>query len=86
VITDISFLVYGCVASIATSSITMELAKGKTLEAAYQIAEEDIVNALGGLPDYKLHYSVLGPGALKEAIDNYRLQYRQMKGAHHANN
>ena len=50
VITDISFLVYGCVAAIATSSMTTELAKGKTLEEAYQITEEDIVNVLGGLP------------------------------------
>lgn len=74
VITDISFLVYGCVAAIATSSMTTELAKGKTLEEAYQITEEDIVEALSGLPDYKLHCSVLGPGALKKAIDNYRSQ------------
>jgi nitrogen fixation NifU-like protein len=64
VITNISFLVYGCVAAIATSSITTEFAKGKTLDEAYQITDEDIVNALGGLPDDKLHCSVLGPGAL----------------------
>ena len=74
VIRDISFLVYGCVAAIATSSMTTELAKGKTLEEAYQITEEDIVKALSGLPDDKLHCSVLGPGALKKAIDNYRSQ------------
>lgn len=74
VITDISFMVYGCAAAIATSSMTTELAKGRTLEEAYQIAEEDIVNTLGGLPDDKLHCSVLGPAALKKAIDNYRLQ------------
>ncbi len=72
VITDISFLVYGCAAAIATSSMTTELAKGKTLEEAYRMTEEDIVSALGGLPNDKLHCSVLGPGALKKAIDNYR--------------
>jgi len=74
VITDISFLVYGCVAAIAISSMRTELAKGKTLAEAYKITEEDIVNALGGLSDYKIHCSLLGPGALKKAIDNYRLQ------------
>ena len=74
VITDIGFLVYGCIAAIATSSMTTELAKGKTLEKAYQITEEDIVNALGGLPEHKLHCSVLAAEALKKAIDNYRAQ------------
>ncbi len=74
VITDISFLVFGCVAAIATSSITTELAKRRTLERAYEITEEDIVEALGGLPDHKLHCSVLGAEALKQAIDNYRIK------------
>ena len=72
VITDISFLVHGCVAAIATSSMTTVLAKGKTLEEAYQITEENITDAMGGLPDQKLHCSLLGPEALKKAIDNYR--------------
>lgn len=70
-IADISFLVFGCVAAIATSSMTTELAKGKTLEDAYKITEEDIANALGGLPEHKMHCSVLGAAALKNAIDNY---------------
>ncbi|HPJ01806.1 MAG TPA: iron-sulfur cluster assembly scaffold protein [Candidatus Limiplasma sp.] len=72
VITDISFLVHGCVAAIATSSMTTVLAKGKTLDEAYQITEENITDAMGGLPDHKLHCSLLGPKALKKAIDNYR--------------
>lgn len=71
VITDISFLVFGCVAAIASSSMTTELAKGKTLDEALKISEGDIVNALGGLPENKLHCSVLGATALKNAIDNY---------------
>jgi nitrogen fixation NifU-like protein len=74
VITDISFLVHGCVAAVAASSVTTELAKGKTLEEAYRVTEEDIVRALGGLPEYKLHCSVLGAEALKNAIDDYRLK------------
>lgn len=71
VITDISFLVFGCVAAIATSSMTTELAKGKTLTEASKITENDIVDALGGLPEHKLHCSVLGATALKNAIKDY---------------
>lgn len=81
VITDISYLVYGCVAAIATSSMTSVMAKGKTLEQAYRITNEDIMAALGGLPDYKLHCSVLGASALQKAIDNYRLKQRQIQTA-----
>ncbi len=77
VISDISFLVCGCVAAIATSSITTELAMGMSLDEAYGITEKDIVNALGGLPDYKLHCSVLGAQALKNAINDYRLSVTQ---------
>ena len=71
VITNISFLVFGCVAAIATSSMTTVLVKGKTLEEASRLTDEDITNALGGLPEHKLHCSVLGADALKNAIQNY---------------
>ena len=71
VITDVSFLVFGCVAAIATSSMTTVLVKGETLEEASQLTDEDITNALGGLPEHKLHCSVLGAEALKNAIENY---------------
>lgn len=71
VITDISFLVFGCVAAIATSSMTTVLVKGKTLKEAYRMTDGDITNALGGLPEHKLHCSVLGADALKQAVENY---------------
>jgi nitrogen fixation NifU-like protein len=70
-IEDISFLVYGCPASIATSSMTTELVKGKTIGQALDLTEEDIVKALGGLPENKKHCSNLGVKALRNAIDNY---------------
>lgn len=72
IIYDISFLVFGCPAAIASSSMTTELAKGKTLEEAFQITDEDITQALDGLPENKLHCSVLGAMALKNAIKDYR--------------
>ncbi len=70
-ITDIRFLVFGCVAAVATSSMTTELVKGKTLEEAMGITDRDITDALDGLPDHKLHCSVLGADALKNTIINY---------------
>ncbi len=71
IIEDISFLVFGCTASVATSSMTTVLAKGKTIEEALQIEEEDIVEALDGLPESKLHCSNLGVQALRSAINDY---------------
>ena len=72
VIVDVSFLVDGCVAAVASSSMATELAKGKTLDEAAGITDQDIVEALDGLPEHKLHCSVLGAAALKNAIENYR--------------
>ncbi len=68
---EVSYLVFGCCASIATSSMTTVLAKGKSLEEAIKISEKDIINALDGLPQNKLHCSNLGVGALRKAISNY---------------
>jgi nitrogen fixation NifU-like protein len=72
IITDVSFMVCGCAAAIATSSMTTVLAKGRTLDDAYTITKRDITDALGGLPEEKLHCSVLGATALRRAIDAYR--------------
>lgn len=64
-------MIFGCVAAIAASSITTELVKGKSLEEALRLTDSDITIALGGLPENKLHCSVLGATALKNAIENY---------------
>ncbi len=72
VIDDISFLVFGCAAAIATSSMTTKLVKGKSIEQAMDITEDDIVEALGGLPENKKHCSNLGVEALRNAIYNYK--------------
>ena len=70
-ISDISYLVFGCCAAIATSSATSVLAKDKTLEEAMAITEDDVVKALDGLPESKVHCSLLGISALRCAIRNY---------------
>lgn len=71
IIKDISFLVFGCVAAIATSSMTTELVKGKTLEEALNLNENNIAQALDGLPEHKMHCSLLGATALKNAVKDY---------------
>ena len=68
---DISFLIFGCGAAIASGSMTTVLAKGKTLQEALQITEQDILHALGGLPEVKEHCSNLGASALHAAIHDY---------------
>jgi len=71
-IEDIKFQTYGCGAAIATSSMTTELAKGKTLEEAEKITRNEVALALGGLPAIKMHCSNLAADALHAAIKNYR--------------
>ncbi len=71
-ICDIKFQIYGCPAAIATSSVLTELAQGKSLDEAMQIEDLDVLEALGGLPDPKVHCSNLGAEALHQAILDYR--------------
>ncbi len=66
------FRTMGCAAAIASSDVTCDIAKGKTLEQAAKIKDSDIVKKLGGLPPVKYHCSLLGASALKLAIKNYQ--------------
>lgn len=73
IITDVKFKTFGCGAAIATSSVSTELIKGKTVEDALKLTNKEVVNELGGLPPVKLHCSVLAEEAIKSAIaDFYR--------------
>ena len=71
-IDDIKFRTFGCGAAIATTSMTTELAKGKTLDEAMEITRQDVADELGGLPPVKMHCSNLAADALHEAIEDYR--------------
>ena len=68
---DVKFKTFGCGAAIATSSMTTELAKGKTLEEAMKLTREDVAKNLEGLPPVKMHCSNLAADALHEAIKDY---------------
>lgn len=70
-IEDIKFKTFGCGAAIATSSMTTELVKGKTIEEAKDISNKTVAEALGGLPGSKMHCSNLAADALFNAIDDY---------------
>ena len=75
IITDVKYQIKGCPASIACASIMTELAIGKDLDEAMMIEEEEIVRALDGLPEYKIHCSNLGATGLKKAIMNHLVRY-----------
>ena len=72
VIQDVKFETFGCGSAIASSSMATELIKGKPLSEAMALTNKAVAEALDGLPDYKMHCSVLAEEAIRSAIEDYQ--------------
>ena len=70
-ITDVKFETFGCGSAIASSSMATELIKGKPVSEAMQLTNKAVAEALDGLPDYKMHCSVLAEEAIQSALEDY---------------
>ena len=71
IVKDVKFETFGCGSAIASSSMATELIKGKPVEEASQLTNKSVAEALDGLPDYKMHCSVLAQEAIEAALKDY---------------
>jgi nitrogen fixation NifU-like protein len=77
-IEDARFKTFGCGSAIASSSMATELIKGRSIEEAMTFSNQEVVNALGGLPPVKIHCSVLAEEALKAALEDYMKKHPEL--------
>ena len=71
IVTDVKFETFGCGSAIASSSMATELIKGKPVSEARKLTNQAVAEALDGLPDYKMHCSVLAQEAIESALKDY---------------
>ena len=77
IVKDVKFETFGCGSAIASSSMATELIKGKPVEEARKLTNEAVAEALDGLPDYKMHCSVLAQEAIESALKDYESRQEQ---------
>ena len=71
IVQDVKFETFGCGSAIASSSMATEMIKGKPLSEVRELTNKAVAEALDGLPDYKMHCSVLAEEAIKSALEDY---------------
>ena len=76
IVTDVKFETFGCGSAIASSSMATELIKGKPVSEAMTLTNKAVAEALDGLPDYKMHCSVLAEEAIQRALEDYYARKR----------
>jgi nitrogen fixation NifU-like protein len=76
-LTNVTFLTDGCGTSLASGSMVTELAKGKNITEALKISQQDVLNALGGLPEESQHCALLAANTLKAALREYMAMKRE---------
>ena len=81
IVEDVKFETFGCGSAIASSSMATEMIKGKPLSEAMQLTNKAVAEALDGLPDYKMHCSVLAEEAIRNAIYDYYKKKEQNETA-----
>mgnify|MGYP003369855268 CR=1 FL=1 len=79
-ITDVKFETFGCGSAIASSSMATELIKGKPVSEAMTLTNKAVAEALDGLPDYKMHCSVLAEEAIRNALEDYYTKHPEKRG------
>jgi len=70
-VVDAAFLTDGCGTSLAAGSMITELAKGKSVLDALRVSQQDVLDALGGLPEDSVHCALLAADTLKKAVKDY---------------
>ena len=70
-VTDVKFETFGCASAVASSSMATELIKGKPVSEVMRLTNKAVAEALDGLPDYKMHCSVLAEEAIAQALEDY---------------
>ena len=76
IVQEVKFKCMGCAVAIACSSMATEMVLGKPVEQAATISEQEVADALGGIPEYKMRCSNLAPEAIRRAIDDWRTQHQ----------
>lgn len=79
VITDAKVKTFGCAAAIASSDVAIDLIKGKSIDEALKVTNQDVLDVLGDVPTHKIHCSVLAQEAIAEAIKDYRKKQLRMQ-------